>query len=561
LNILKLVFDEMNGYGEWKEWLPRRCGIILVLAAKHGKSDILRWILNLRAPEYGPLNDACALAALRGNETCFEMCLEFRPSLSMASAIKGGNEAIVDATAERVSSIDARDFALAAKLGSVTSLASMLRFSSSWDETTTATASRFGHVECLRFAHENGCQWTETALATTHKECFDYATEHGAGTASGCRCIVVRKGKLENGMFFKNRDPPKDAPYEEVLEQVDEGSRNWAKQARLYSALQRPVLTRDVESFVDAMEPTKSVFLMACFMRGVYPVGLNRYTSLHFYVRDSPYFKKEIRHKRPIMGSRWRGCDSLEGAAFRHETGSPESHWVGLELYWAEEHLILTMEGGEKIAWKPEDDMLYCKLQKNRCTLPRSKLVFKPELYNKIYRAACFFLNRSFEDACSMFCRQPYKKFTFPIKYTKCHTVEEVFQYCQDEHPRWLPLKSMSRKIAFVKFLREHQISVTSDIARSVNFVKKWKTPTEFGVDQWCFKNGILYDIRSRMKTPVVDLLERAPPQLLPVLYYATRTRADLDSFYRDVASEPRSSDLSGLASVTALEYCRHAIF
>jgi hypothetical protein len=52
-----------------------------------------------------------------------------------------------------------------------------------WCEDTCQKISRYGHLECLRYAHENGCQWDiftcYYASLFGHLECLKYAHENG----------------------------------------------------------------------------------------------------------------------------------------------------------------------------------------------------------------------------------------------------------------------------------------------------------------------------------------------------------------------------------------------
>ena len=48
-----------------------------------------------------------------------------------------------------------------------------------WDKSICLEASRYGHLECLKYAHENGCPWNEftcsNASRNGHLECLKYA--------------------------------------------------------------------------------------------------------------------------------------------------------------------------------------------------------------------------------------------------------------------------------------------------------------------------------------------------------------------------------------------------
>ena len=52
-----------------------------------------------------------------------------------------------------------------------------------WNEWTCANAALNGHLDCLRYAHENGCPWNEVtilfAAENGHLNCLRYAHENG----------------------------------------------------------------------------------------------------------------------------------------------------------------------------------------------------------------------------------------------------------------------------------------------------------------------------------------------------------------------------------------------
>ena len=64
---------------------------------------------------------------------------------------------------------------------------------------TCASAARGGHLECLRYAHENGCPWDGATCASAarggHLECLRYAHENGCpwGGATTA-CMQPREG-------------------------------------------------------------------------------------------------------------------------------------------------------------------------------------------------------------------------------------------------------------------------------------------------------------------------------------------------------------------------------
>ena len=52
-----------------------------------------------------------------------------------------------------------------------------------WNEWTCEMAAKYGHLDCLKYAHENGCPWDEeiceVAAACGHLDCLKYAHENG----------------------------------------------------------------------------------------------------------------------------------------------------------------------------------------------------------------------------------------------------------------------------------------------------------------------------------------------------------------------------------------------
>jgi len=66
---------------------------------------------------------------------------------------------------------------------------------------STYAAARNGHLECLRYAHENGCAWhpktTYTAALNGHLECLKYAHENGCRWHSRTTYNAACNGRLE----------------------------------------------------------------------------------------------------------------------------------------------------------------------------------------------------------------------------------------------------------------------------------------------------------------------------------------------------------------------------
>ena len=58
-----------------------------------------------------------------------------------------------------------------------------------------------GHLECLKYAHENGCPWDrwtcERAAKNAHLECLKYAHENGCSSDERACWNAALNGHLE----------------------------------------------------------------------------------------------------------------------------------------------------------------------------------------------------------------------------------------------------------------------------------------------------------------------------------------------------------------------------
>ena len=75
-----------------------------------------------------------------------------------------------------------------------------------WDLDTTFIAAYNGHLECLRYAHENRCEWhpktTWAAAMNGHLECLRYAHENGCEWDPDTTRIAAINGRLECLMYI-----------------------------------------------------------------------------------------------------------------------------------------------------------------------------------------------------------------------------------------------------------------------------------------------------------------------------------------------------------------------
>lgn len=66
-----------------------------------------------------------------------------------------------------------------------------------WDDLVCVAAAAFGHLECLRYAHDHGCPWQADLMcwiACGHLECLRYVHEHGCPLDAYTFHMALRRG-------------------------------------------------------------------------------------------------------------------------------------------------------------------------------------------------------------------------------------------------------------------------------------------------------------------------------------------------------------------------------
>src|SRR3990167_11475523 len=81
-----------------------------------------------------------------------------------------------------------------------------------WDEYTCSDASSGGHLECLKYAHENDCKWNRNTCSNAssggHLECLKYAHENDcpwdiytcSNASSGGHLECLKYAQVVHGM-------------------------------------------------------------------------------------------------------------------------------------------------------------------------------------------------------------------------------------------------------------------------------------------------------------------------------------------------------------------------
>jgi len=94
-----------------------------------------------------------------------------------------------------------QDTSIAAANGHLECLKYMHENGCVWNVATSLYAAREGHLECLKYMHENGCKWhpetTFVAAAHGQLECLRYAHENGCAWDGSTTYIAASNGHLE----------------------------------------------------------------------------------------------------------------------------------------------------------------------------------------------------------------------------------------------------------------------------------------------------------------------------------------------------------------------------
>lgn len=87
-------------------------------------------------------------------------------------------------------------------------------YSPDWDEWTCNDTARHGMLDCLKYAHENGCPWDEwtcnAAACSGYLECLKYAHENGCPWSKFTAYYAAREGHLDCLIYAHENGCPWD---------------------------------------------------------------------------------------------------------------------------------------------------------------------------------------------------------------------------------------------------------------------------------------------------------------------------------------------------------------
>ena len=83
-----------------------------------------------------------------------------------------------------------------------------------WDHETTSASAKGGHLDCLRYAHENGCAWgwvCEYACESGYVDCLRYAHESGCPLSGWESYMAALEGNMGCLVYAHEHGFPLDA--------------------------------------------------------------------------------------------------------------------------------------------------------------------------------------------------------------------------------------------------------------------------------------------------------------------------------------------------------------
>jgi len=104
---------------------------------------------------------------------------------------------------------------IAAETGNLIFMGRLFEEKFPWHKDACCQASKFNQLDCLKFAHENGCPWDvrvyEFAAEQGHLRCMEYADQEQLPWHSSVCAIAARSGQLECLQFAHSHGCPWDS--------------------------------------------------------------------------------------------------------------------------------------------------------------------------------------------------------------------------------------------------------------------------------------------------------------------------------------------------------------
>lgn len=168
---------------------------LLKCAARRGRIDYLTYILDRAGARHwtGTVSATIVAAAARGGQVdCLRLLVDSGYSVSVCAYIAAARNARVDCLRYLCEA----------------------RVSKAWLSSTRvceAAASK-GNLDCLRYAHENGCRWGRRTVSAAayggHLDCLAYAIENGCPYDAYAVEAAARSGKLRSLQYLYSVGAP-----------------------------------------------------------------------------------------------------------------------------------------------------------------------------------------------------------------------------------------------------------------------------------------------------------------------------------------------------------------
>ncbi|AJF97290.1 ankyrin repeat protein [Pandoravirus inopinatum] len=188
----------------------------LVDAAKHGRHDLVKPLLQGWAPRY---NVACLVAAARGDDNVLMALARDRgfhtfPAVEVAEvAARAGHIHVLDHVVDFARYVVPSLCRNAAGAGQLETLVHLRQRGARWDKETFEAAADSGHLGVFQYLYENGCpreDWVVTCrlAAKGHAHLVDYALEHGLEWSSQADYAAALGNHLDVLLVARTRGRP-----------------------------------------------------------------------------------------------------------------------------------------------------------------------------------------------------------------------------------------------------------------------------------------------------------------------------------------------------------------
>ena len=160
----------------------------LAVAVVDGDVEALEWLIQLfdrKGLMWRPVGEKLSYLAAKRGKIEMLMWRKVGEGLSYLAVKRGEIKMLAHLRRATGCTWDKKTCAAAVERGHLEVLKYAHENGCPWDEETCEVAAREGHLEVLKYAHENGCPWDEMTWWGADSCCQPYLIEHGCPGADG----------------------------------------------------------------------------------------------------------------------------------------------------------------------------------------------------------------------------------------------------------------------------------------------------------------------------------------------------------------------------------------